>query len=477
MFARAPEIWNELLNRRKPSPSAVRGLKLLLAAMVGQPGAARLGIEGTPAEYGLYASVLQATGLHREAADGWAFARPDPEARPGCAAVWDAVADTLRQSAGRPVPVAEIYAALGAPPYGVRPGLIPVFLLAFAVHARDRVAFFENGAFVRELSFETVERLLKSAEKGQGAFAVQYVEADAGRAALLATLAPLVGLPASTDQPLPVVVRLLGRVHELPPVVRTTAGLSATATAVREALQRATDPAGLLFDALPRALGAGSFLTGDGDRQRYADGLGDALRELGGAYDALLGDLGDQVAGAFRLRAGDADGRRHELAARARVLLPAATDLGLKAFLVRAADETLATRAWAESLAALLARTPPAQWADPDRDAFSVALGRTAGAFHRLEPLALDLASDDGDTGAAPSAVRRVRLSVQTLSESERDGVVHVHPEDDDLVERLRESLAETARQSGAGADVQLAALSELVSDLLAQRTSAPARP
>ncbi len=472
VFAHAPEVWNELLNRRRPSPSAVRGLKLLLDAMIHDADQARLGIEGTPAEYGMYASVLQATGLHRQTASGWGFARPDD--RPGCAAVWDAVADALRQGQGRPVPVADVYAKLAAAPYGVRPGLVPVFLLAFAVSARDRVAFFENGAFVRDLTFETVERLLKSAEKGQGAFAVQYVEADADRAALLATLAPLVGLPATTDQPLPLVIRLLGRVHDLPPYVRKTAELSERAGAARGALERATDPAALLFDTLPTALGAGSFLDGDGDRQRYADRLQDALRELGGAYDALLADLDAQVARAFRLRTGDADGRRQELADRARLLLPVAQSLSLKAFLVRASDQTLATRAWTESLAALLARTPPAQWTDSDRAAFAVALGETARAFHRLEPLALDAAEDEGE---APSAVRRVRLSVQTLRESEHGGVVHVHPEDDALVERLHASLADAARQSGATPDVQLAALSQLVTDLLVARDSVPTDP
>ena len=69
VFAQSPEVWNELLNRRKPSSSAVRGLKLLLDAMLHHADAPRLGIEGTPAEYGMYASVLQATGIHRLTGD------------------------------------------------------------------------------------------------------------------------------------------------------------------------------------------------------------------------------------------------------------------------------------------------------------------------------------------------------------------------------------------------------------------------
>ena len=432
VFSRAPEVWNELLNRRKPSPSAVRGLKLLLDAMIHRGGAARLGIEGTPAEYGMYASVLQETGLHRQDADGrWHFGRPAPDARPGCAAVWDAIAETLGTGGGAPVPLEALHRRLAAAPYGVRPGLIPVFLFAFVAHAADEVAFYENGTFVRDLSFETVERLLKSVEKGQDAFAVQYVQADAARAAVLAALAPLLGLPATTDQPLPVAIRLLGRVHDLPPFVRRTGTLGETAVAVREALSRATDPTALLFEALPEACGLGSFAGRGGDvpAGAFGDRLLDALRELGGAYDALLDDVEGQMGRAFHLRGATAEARRYELAERARTLLPAASDVALRAFLVRVTDEVMGARAWAESVAALLAGRPPAQWSDEDRRTFGAALRRTADAFYKLEPLAFDLAAEQEPTPDHPAPkVRRVRVLVKTLSEAEHDGVIHVHP-------------------------------------------------
>ncbi len=479
VFAHAPEVWNELLNRRKPSSSAVRGLKLLLDAMLHRADAPRLGIEGTPAEYGMYASVLGATGIHRPAGDAgrrpdgrWHLARPDETERPGCAAVWDAIGATLRSAQGQPVPVRDLYEVLSAPPYGVRPGLIPVFLVAFYKHAEDEVAFYENGTFVRDLRFETVERLLKSVEKGQDAFTMQYVEIDEARAEVLATLAPLLGLPASTRKPLPVAVRVLQRVHGLAPTVRTTARLSDPTLAAREALANATDPTLLLFQDLPRALGLPSFLTDAPDAERFAERLQDALRELGGAFAALLDEIEADLARAFGLHAASLADRRHELAARARALLPAARDLRLKAFLVRATDEILDAQAWLESLAALLVRRPPAQWSDEDRTGFGAALRETAGAFLRLEPLAADLLQTGDDDGP----VRRVRLFVQTLNEREEAGVVHVHPEDDARVDALAARLAD-ALDDDATADVKLAALGKLAADLLRQRDPTLAGP
>ena len=347
----------------------------------------------------------------------------------------------------------------------MRPGLVPVFLFAFYKHVEDEIAFYENGTFVRDLSFETVERLLKSAEKGQDAFTMQHVEIDDARAEVLATLAPLLGL-AATTRPLPVAVRVLQRVHELPAYVRKTARLSGRALAVREALASATDPTLLLFQDLPRACGLGSFLTDAPDAGRFGRPAPGGAPRPGRRLPRAPGrDRG-------RGRPGVRPPREHVRrpppragGARARALLPAASSLSLKAFLVRATDEILDTGAWLESLAALLARRPPAQWTDEDRGTFGIALREMAGAFLRLEPLALDLASDPDDGGG----VRRVRLFVQTLRESEHAGVVHVHPEDDALVDALHARL-EDALGDDATADVQLAALSRLAADLLRQR-------
>lgn len=492
VYPSAPEVWSELLNRRRPSSSAVRGLKLLLAAMAESPDREGLGIEGTPAEFGMYASVLLATGMHRRGDDGtWSFGRPDEHARPGCAAVWDRIERVLRSADGQPVPVHAVFEALSAAPYGVREGLVPVFLFAFVESVADEVAFYEAGSFVRELTFETMERLLKSEEKGTHTFSLQWVEVDGARADVLSALGPLLGLPATVRKPLPVAVRILQRVHGLPPFVRRTGTLSDRALAVRGALERAKDPTRLIFEDLPGACGAGSFLSdqrADPVRvQAYTDGLQDALRELGGSYDSLVGRLQDQTARAFGLRAEDAEGRRTELAARARAVLPAADDLRLKAFLVRASDEILDTRAWTESLAALLAKNPPAQWGDEDANRFRLALLDTALAFDDLEPLALDLAEraereadprrTNGPARTDPHVqqVRRVRVLVKSLNEEEQGGVIHVHPEDDAVIQALYDRLEETISGASVHTDAKLAALSKLTSKLLQERTTSRA--
>ncbi len=476
VFSHAPEIWNELLNRHQPSSSAVKGLKLLLEAMIERGEVYRLGIEKYPAEYGMYASILQATGMHRPADDNperWHFARPDPAERPGCAAVWEAITDALRAARGQCVSVQELYNTLRQPPYGVREGLIPVFLFAVYKSAEDEIAVYENGTFVSNVDFQTIERLLKNPNK----FELQWVAIKGAREEVLRTLAPLVGLPTSVQKPLPFVLRLLSRVHGLPPYVRKTATLSQIALNVREALHHALEPTTLLFEDLPIACGVRSFLADaeatPADVQTFAEHLQEALRELGGAYDALLANLQTQIAHVFRLHTKSADERRHELAERARPLLPHATDTRLKAFLVRATDEILDTQGWYESLAALLAKRPPVQWSDEDHEVFGTALREIARRFHTLEPIAFE-ADQEAPEPEAPAAdtrlLKRVRLSVTVQYEDEHEHVISIHPEDNDLITDVYRRLREAVDAEDVVLETKIAALAQLTKELLSER-------
>ena len=495
-FSQTPRVWNELLNRRRPSSSAVRAQKLLLQAMAEHERQPRLGIGGTPAEYALYASVLRETGLHQEVEPGvWAFVDPDDDAlaqpvEPGTAAVVRTLAQAIGAARTAPVAVPDLYAGLQAAPFGVREGLLPVFLFAVLARLGDRVAVFEDGAYQWSLSYEAVERMLR----GPAAFAVQSVEASPAQRAALDALATRVGVTGETVRPLAVVGRVLQSVAGLPAYVRRTTTLSDAATAVREALVGATEPAALLFRDLPMALGLETFGdeatdqptpdagAADVDRQpadalpaeadQFADALADALRELGAAYDALLVDLDGELRVAFDLRGPTPDARRDELAARARALGDV-VDASLRSFVVRAADDLADTRAWTESLAALLARTPPAQWADGDRRRFSAALADLARTFRRRE--AVTFSADA--PGALPRDATRFRLSVTATHEHERETVVEVHPEDAQVVEAVEARLREGLAAGGESLDTHLAALSRLSLSLLRQRAAPDAAP
>ena len=85
-FLNAPVLRNELLGRTKPSSNAVAARNALLRRMVLNEGEESLGIEGFPAEGGLYFSLLESTGyIKRQRKVGGSFRRMK---RMGIPAIW-----------------------------------------------------------------------------------------------------------------------------------------------------------------------------------------------------------------------------------------------------------------------------------------------------------------------------------------------------------------------------------------------------
>ncbi|MCY4233309.1 MAG: hypothetical protein OXE59_06165 [Bacteroidetes bacterium] len=474
-FSSAPLLRNELINLHKPSASAVKGLKKLLEAMLKHENAERLNIEKYPSEYGMYASILQTSGIHRPLTDTpevWQITQPDSQKYPEHSAVWNKILEALRQSDGRKVSVEKIYDQLRCPPYGLRDGLMPIFVVAVYISNRSEIALYENRTFIPSFEFETIERFLKSPEN----FQLQLVTIEGVREQLLDHLAPLVGVTKSTQKPLPIVIQLLKKIHELPPYVRRTAMLSEMALSVREVLHRAVEPTTLLFEDLPEACNVRSFLSNDDMSQhevrKYSENLQEALRDLSGAYDNLLMTLQRQIAVVFRLHSNELSDQRHELASRAHQLLPHTSDTKLRAFLVRVTEEVLDIQGWYESIASLLAQRSPSQWRDDDCSTFTTSLREIARRFHKLEPIAFEI--NQVDVGANQSNMQenidQVRLSVTTRHTEEQEQVISVHPEDQGLIDEVYQRLRDELGKDDVTIETKIVAMAKLSQELLIKR-------
>jgi len=470
VFCETPLIWNELVNRHKPSPSAVKGMKLLLHAMLEYGTANRLGIQKNPAEYGMYVSVLHSTGIHRQSDDKsqiWHFSRPNST---GCLSVWDKIIGTLHVATGRRVSVQKLYDQLRLPPYGMRVGLMPIFVFAIYKSVEDEIAVYENGRFITNFEFETIERFLKNPDN----FELQLVQIEGGRAELLRHLASYIGFSKSSQLLLPIVLHILKRIHNLPPYARKTSLLSPMALKVRESLNQAVEPTTLLFEDLPIACGSNSFLANNEvsqtEVQSVAKNLQEALRELSEAYDVLLDSLQMEIASVFRLRSKTSNDQRRELTERAQGILPHASDTKLKAFLVRATDEVLSTRGWYESLASLFVRRPPTQWRDEDLPIFSNAIREVARRFNTLEAIAFEIEREHGSTEINTSPIERVRLSITMQYKNEIEQVISIHPEDDKLIDQVYQRLNKEIDNDEVAIETKIAALAKISHKLLIQR-------
>ena len=254
IFNKTPILRNELINRRSLSSAAAAARRNLLDAMIQKGTKARLGLTGYPPEVSIYASLLEESGIHREGIQGYEFGPPEAKSFIG---VWQAIESFLSTCEVERRPVQELFARLQDSPYGLKAGVLPIFLCAAVLHFDSEVAFYEDGGFVPEVSIELFERLLKSPER----FHLRRYRIEGVRKEVFREMAAVLGAsPAQEKWDLVALMRPLFKfLHRLPAYTKQTKTLSAEAIRVRECLFGAKEPDLLLFRDLPGVFGLPPF--------------------------------------------------------------------------------------------------------------------------------------------------------------------------------------------------------------------------
>jgi hypothetical protein len=403
VYSRAPIIRNELINRDKPSSSAIAGRKKLLLAMLDCPNVADLGIDKFPSEKAMYRSILRATGLHVERGGQWSFSAP-PEDGADAAQMrplWDEVMKLLDNERGEPVAITSIYRVLAAAPYGVKEGVLPILVIALYLALNKEIALCQQGQFVPFMTQEILEGLLKDPE----AYTLQRFQLDSVQRALYRVYATVLRGESADNESLVTLLQPLAKMMlSLPDYTKhTQKRLSREAIAVRDLFFAAKTPVQLIFTDLPNACGVTFNAGQDIDRQLalFAEKLRALLIELQVAYHGLLSDFIELVRTTFSL---DKSLLLHELRetlrGRCRGLQSLTIDQqGLKAFLGRIGDPFGDDTQWVISVATFLARKPPEKWTDDDVEAAQYRLREFASRLNDLRQLQLHTERGKQQTG------------------------------------------------------------------------------
>ena len=389
-YSRAPCLRNELLARTLPSSNAVAARNALLRRMVSHETEERLGIGGFPAEGGLFVSLLERTGLHRQTAEGWGFRVPELGDDPcNLAPLWERAKDLLRTNAERAVPVGEIHDAWRRAPYGVKDGLLPVLSIAFVLSERKHLAAYREGIFQPALSDLDADYLAREPTDIQ----VRWMDLTGVSRHLLSELARVVRELDDTNalpclEPIDVARGLVAIHDRLPPWIGRTQRLSGNAIRIRRLFRHANDPNRLLFDDIPALLGdADDGDGGEADRaQRAAQHIRAGLGELRGAYPAMLGRLRDVLLSELQVPNASLP-MLEELRARADNVRELGGDHRLEAFIVRLARFDGSDDA-VEGLAGMVVNRPVHAWSDADVDRATVELADMARRFVHVEAFA-----------------------------------------------------------------------------------------
>ena len=389
-FHESPRLHNELLNRQKPSASAVSAQNNLLRCMVLHEGEERLGIEGFPAEGGLFVSMLESTGLYACKNNAWRFTPPmtENDGDPcNLAPMWGAALNYVKEHTGRTVAISELLDFWRKPPYGVKKGLMPILAVAFLLSQQDKLAIYREGLFRARFDDVDVECLAKKPSSIQA----RWMDIDDIARQLLSAMADIVRSLDCTNslvhlKPLDVARGLVALYDALPQWTKRTMRLSANAKSIRDIFKRAQDPNKLLFDDIPDTFGEKVTSADEEGLRRITKSMYEGLKELVEAYPAMLHRLREIMLEELRVP-NTASSSMAELRTRAENIRQISGDFRLEAFVGRLSvfdgdDETF------EGVASLAANKPPHTWVDPDLDRATMEIADLGRRFVRAETFA-----------------------------------------------------------------------------------------
>jgi hypothetical protein len=372
LFSDSPPVWSELVNRDSVSSNSVKARRDLLHAMINAEAQEALGIEGFPAERGLYETLLRSTEIHRQDSSGvWRFAEPADGFADGFKPLWGATRGLFSDANAR-VGAHEIYELWSAPPFGMKLGIQPVILTAFMLAHKANIAVYKDGMFVPRLTDFDIDECLQDPDR----FSLRWVAIDEDKNRILEGISKLlaeIGENAEASDPLEAARGLVAMVFNLPEWARRTSRLGPTAKEMRDMLLKASDPHKVLFVDLASLLNAA-------DGKAYVKALRSPLRELAGAYGKMLSEVEAKMYEALDASRDDLEALRE----RASSVSGVSGDLRLDAFATRLANFD-GSRAALEGILSLAAEKPPRDWVDRHIDVAILELAKFARRFREAE--------------------------------------------------------------------------------------------
>lgn len=372
-FAKSPKIQSELLNRDSLSSSSVSARKNLLYKMLSNIKNEDLGIEGYPAEKGLYLTTLKNTGLHRKAetVDEWIITVPEKDIK-RIAPLWHAT-DAYIKTNNDSVKASDIYDMWRKPPFGLKDGLMPIFFWAFALANTGRFAVYRDGTYLPTIGEIDIDHSLQAIKRIE----LRGVELTPSRVELLSSVAKALdfcGITLERADPLTAARKLVAVVYKLELWARNTRTISKQAIELRDLLLKASDPHKVIFYDL-------EIVFKKNNNSDIEHQLIDVIKELTTAYSSMLKTFDELLK-----RELDASSDKH-IRQRANNLKGTAGDFFIEAFLARLATYDSSDNSIA-GLLSLVSEKPLTDWTDQDVVQTRNKIIKLSRQFRELETIA-----------------------------------------------------------------------------------------
>ncbi len=380
IFELTPVINSELINRDELSSNIVKARRQLMYKMLQDGALSKLGYEGYPADAGLYYTVLNEPGLHKNRGpNGWGFGKPTKDKLPGSTFIelWDKTEEIFKDASDK-VGLDEIYAVWQSAPFGLKKGVMPILALAFFLANKSHIAIYFDNIFTPNISEVIIDELLNDPRL----IKFKYVSAGENKNSLARTIAEKI--LSSTDRktdfanyaPLDTARGLVSIAFALPNWTKRTHTVSQSAQDVRGMLLKASDPNKVLFADLPTILETKS----EGDLVLK---LQKVIFELQSAYPRKLQEIKEIFLKSLQHESDNYE----DLKLRAQSVKGITGNFQLESFATRLEEFDGSTEK-IESLISNAINKPSQGWVDRDLDAAIIQLGSLSMEFRKAEAIA-----------------------------------------------------------------------------------------
>ena len=380
-FSNCPRIKNEMLNCTKPSSSAISARTKLMKKMASNMEIEDIGYNDAkyPADRGLFESVIKSKQIYDKSQNYSKFVIPTSKNEYNLYYLWNEADKLLDKSSHTLVTAKDIIKKWASPPIGLKSGLAPVYIVAYALSRHNTVAVYGEEVFQSSFSELCVEYLARNASD----ISFRRIELQGVTKSILQQLSNFLNLDCP-DEPLSVARAIVSQFDSIVPWTMRTQSLTSNTLKARDILKRAKDPNKLLFEDFPSL--TRNSPNSKVNANEVARVVRDAIAELKAAYPKVLSELKALLHNELGLIDNSLNSLDN-LRSRADNIRDIGGDLRMDAFISRLAgyygtDENI------EGIASIAANKLPKDWNDTDLRKTVVELTTICKRFLNLETLA-----------------------------------------------------------------------------------------
>jgi len=471
VYKLSPKIFNELINRDKPSSQANAAKNKLVMAMLNNEAEEDLGFDKFPPEKAIYRAMLKKANLHvKGEGEQWEIKGPGPNnGDDPCnfRGVWKRIDDFLDTTEKSPRSLIELNRELLAPPYGIKEGVLPILYVAVIVANQHELAIYENRIFKPRFTPEMVEHFMKRPDE----FTFQRFRIAGLNSSIFKEYSKALFKNGKTKDLLGVAKPIANFMSSLPEYTQKTAkGISKQSQMVRDAFKLSKSPVTLLVEEVPKALGF--KLKGKDQDDAAVAGLSQALtetlRELKYCFPELKEEMCQLCAQALHF---DKEISLTELRKLAYGRYSGFEEYtidrdGLRAFILRLIEREKSDEVWFDGLLTFLGHKSIGKWSDTERDAAEYRLTEYSRKLNDLDRLRVHYqqVGNKADSDFDVYLLRSVKKGAP-----DHDAVVAVDSKRRKYIKNAKKIITDNLNDlSEQGQELGLAALAEVVDEFLA---------